>query len=116
MTVQPEDYMDKLVEYGIMKIFAICAVDETHQAWCEEDDFQVDKPPMIIEVCNKTNVYIFLEYVPNMSYLLSFQQSALGNPFFHVLKISSMKLSFLLLSWEKISFNLKFDLGALRLN
>lgn len=63
MTVQPEDYMDKLVEYGIMKIFAICAVDETHQAWCEEDDFQVDKPPMNIEVCNKTNVYIFLEYV-----------------------------------------------------
>lgn len=50
MTVQPKDYMDKLVEYGIMKIFAICAVDETHQAWSEEDDFQVVKPPMNIEV------------------------------------------------------------------
>lgn len=57
MTVRPEDYMDKLVEYGIMKIFAICAVDETHQAWCEEDDFQVVKPPMNIEVRN-TNKYL----------------------------------------------------------
>jgi transglutaminase 1 len=50
MVVQPEEYMDKLVEYGIMKIFAICAVDETNQAWSEEDDFQVVKPPLKIEV------------------------------------------------------------------
>lgn len=55
MTVQPSDYMDKLVEYGIMKIFGICAVDETHQVWCEEDDFQVVKPPMKIEVCTYVN-------------------------------------------------------------
>lgn len=40
MTVLPDEYMGKLVEYGIMKMFAICAVDETNQAWSEEDDFQ----------------------------------------------------------------------------
>ncbi|ODN01465.1 Hemocyte protein-glutamine gamma-glutamyltransferase [Orchesella cincta] len=50
MTVQPDDYMGKLVEYGIMKLFVICVVDETHQAWSDEDDFQVVKPPMKIEV------------------------------------------------------------------
>ncbi|XP_021954113.1 hemocyte protein-glutamine gamma-glutamyltransferase [Folsomia candida] len=50
MTVLPDEYMGKLVEYGIMKMFAICAVDETNQAWSEEDDFQVVKPPLNIKV------------------------------------------------------------------
>ena len=50
LTVTPDDYMDKLVEYGIMKIFAICHVDQTKQSWSEEDDFQVIKPVMNLEV------------------------------------------------------------------
>lgn len=60
MSVQPDDYMDKLVEYGIMKIFALCVVDETHQAWCEEDDFQVVKPPMNIEVRKSFSYFLYL--------------------------------------------------------
>jgi len=50
LTVGPDEYMEKLVEYGIMKIFAICAVKETNQSWCEEDDFQVTKPKLNIAV------------------------------------------------------------------
>lgn len=56
MTVQAKEYMDKLVEYGIMKIFAICLVDETHQAWSEEDDFEVRKPPLKMKVSEEVKV------------------------------------------------------------
>ena len=50
MTVKPEDYMIKLVEYGIMKITAVCSVESTNQSWFEEDDFQIIKPVLKIEV------------------------------------------------------------------
>jgi transglutaminase 1 len=50
MTVLPKEYMKKLVEYGIMKVSAICAVDETSQAWLAEDDFQIQKPCLNLEV------------------------------------------------------------------
>jgi len=50
MTVKAEDYMPKLVEYGIMKITAMCSVDSTDQSWFEEDDFHVIKPVLNIEV------------------------------------------------------------------
>lgn len=68
MTVQAEEYMDKLVEYEIIKIFAICAVDETNQAWSEEDDFQVSKPRLNIEVKGKTQATwaTILPYMKNI--------------------------------------------------
>jgi len=50
MTVKPGDYMPKLVEYGIMKITAVCVVDGTSQSWFAEDDFQVIKPILTVEV------------------------------------------------------------------
>lgn len=48
--VSVDDYLDKLVDYSMLKIYAISTVKETQQTWAEEDDFQVEKPPLIIEV------------------------------------------------------------------
>lgn len=48
--VTVDDYLDKLVDYSMLKIYAISTVKETQQTWAEEDDFQVEKPPLIIEV------------------------------------------------------------------
>ncbi|GBL83081.1 Hemocyte protein-glutamine gamma-glutamyltransferase [Araneus ventricosus] len=45
-----DDYFDKLVDYAMLKIYAISTVKETQQTWAEEDDFQVEKPPLKIEV------------------------------------------------------------------
>lgn len=50
MTVQAEDYLDKLVEYCILKLYAIATVEETRQTWADEDDFQVLKPSIEIQV------------------------------------------------------------------
>lgn len=62
MVVTADEYLHKLVEYCIMKIYAIATVKETHQTWAEEDDFQVTKPNIEITVCfNKhtQNLIIF---------------------------------------------------------
>lgn len=45
-----DDYLDKLVEYAMMKLYAIATVKETKQTWAEEDDFQVLKPPITVKV------------------------------------------------------------------
>lgn len=50
LAVSADDYMDKLVEYSMMKLCAICTVKETRQTWAQEDDFQVLKPTLDIEV------------------------------------------------------------------
>ena len=50
LSVTPQDYMKRLVEYGIMKASVICAVDETTQSWIAEDDFQIIKPCLKLEV------------------------------------------------------------------
>lgn len=56
MTVRPEEYLDKLVEYCIMKLYAIASVVETRQTWADEDDFQVLKPSIEIEVRYKDKI------------------------------------------------------------
>ncbi|XP_054712738.1 hemocyte protein-glutamine gamma-glutamyltransferase-like isoform X2 [Uloborus diversus] len=48
--VSVDDYLDKLVDYAMLKIYAISTVKETQQTWAEEDDFQVEKPPLKIEI------------------------------------------------------------------
>lgn len=48
MTVN--DYLDKLVEYCIMKLYCIATVKETRQTWADEDDFQVLKPTIDVKV------------------------------------------------------------------
>ena len=50
LTVTVDDYLDKLVEYGIMKLYAIASVEETRQTWADEDDFQVLKPSIDVKV------------------------------------------------------------------
>ncbi|XP_050294065.1 hemocyte protein-glutamine gamma-glutamyltransferase-like [Anthonomus grandis grandis] len=50
VTVQPEDYLDKLVEQGLIKIYALATVDETKQTWSEEDDFTMTLPTVTINL------------------------------------------------------------------
>lgn len=54
LKITPEEYIDKLVDHGIIKIYAIANVQETKQTWSEEDDFTLTKPTIEIqaeEVC-----------------------------------------------------------------
>ncbi|XP_044019930.1 hemocyte protein-glutamine gamma-glutamyltransferase-like isoform X1 [Aphidius gifuensis] len=51
--INVDDYLDELVEYSIMKINAIATVQETNQTWADEDDFQVIKPKIKIEIDNE---------------------------------------------------------------
>lgn len=46
--VNPDDYLDKLVDYSMMKIYAMATVKETQQTWSEEDDFAIEKPQLNI--------------------------------------------------------------------
>lgn len=50
MKVTADDYLDKLVEYCILKLYAVASVAETNQTWADEDDFQVLKPKIDIRV------------------------------------------------------------------
>lgn len=50
MSVKPDEYLEKMVEYCNMKIYAIATVLETNETWGEEDDFQVLKPNLDIKV------------------------------------------------------------------
>lgn len=51
ITVTADEYLDKLVDYSMMKIYAIATVQETQQTWAEEDDFMVQKPKLVLQVC-----------------------------------------------------------------
>jgi len=45
-----EDYRDKMVDFGHIKIYAMANVQETKQAWSEEDDFQLEKPKLDVQI------------------------------------------------------------------
>ena len=45
-----EEYLDKLVEYSIVKLDAIASVVETKQTWAVKDNFQFIKPKIDIKV------------------------------------------------------------------
>lgn len=47
--VGSDDYIDKLVDYSMMKIYAIATVKETQQTWSEEDDFMIEKPQLLVQ-------------------------------------------------------------------
>ncbi|XP_035205154.1 hemocyte protein-glutamine gamma-glutamyltransferase-like [Stegodyphus dumicola] len=55
--VSVDDYLDKLVDYAMLKIYAISTVKETQQTWAEEDDFQVEKPGLNIEIEGDIRIY-----------------------------------------------------------
>lgn len=50
LTVEPREYLDKLVDYAMVKIYVIANVQETRQTWSEEDDFTITKPKLNIQV------------------------------------------------------------------
>jgi len=50
LRVKPDEYLEKLVEYCNMKIYAIATILDTNETWGEEDDFQVLKPNLDIKV------------------------------------------------------------------
>jgi len=45
-----EDYRDKIVDYGMVKFYALASVQETKQCWSEEDDFQLEKPKLDVQI------------------------------------------------------------------
>jgi len=45
-----DDYRDKIVDYGMVKFYAMASVQETKQCWSEEDDFQLEKPKLDVQV------------------------------------------------------------------
>lgn len=48
-----DEYRDKIVDYGHIKIYAMASVQETKQSWSEEDDFQLEKPKLDVQVSNQ---------------------------------------------------------------
>ena len=50
-----DEYRDKIVDYGHIKIYAMASVQETKQAWSEEDDFQLEKPKLDLQVWRRNN-------------------------------------------------------------
>ncbi|KAK4880422.1 hypothetical protein RN001_008568 [Aquatica leii] len=50
LKVNLSEYMYKLVDHNLIKIYAIANVKETRQSWCEEDDFVLTKPELNIKV------------------------------------------------------------------
>ena len=52
MSVTAEEYLNKLVDHGLIKIYAITTVEETKQTWSEEDDFTLIKPEIVIQAAD----------------------------------------------------------------
>ncbi len=50
LTIYPEDYLGRMVDYCMMKIYALIRVKETNQTWSDEDDFVLEKPKLKVEV------------------------------------------------------------------
>lgn len=46
--VTPDEYISKMVDHGLFKIYAIASVKETKQTWSEEDDFSMILPKISI--------------------------------------------------------------------
>lgn len=57
MRVESHEYLDKLVDFSMIKIFIIANVKETRQAWSEEDDFSIEKPHLATEVDGDVKVW-----------------------------------------------------------
>ncbi|XP_050511341.1 hemocyte protein-glutamine gamma-glutamyltransferase [Diabrotica virgifera virgifera] len=88
LNVTADEYLDKLVEYCIMKIYAIASVSETNQTWADEDDFQVVRPNIDIKVphtiVNKKPTTVGLKFVNPL-------KKALTNGKFHISGASLLK-------------------------
>ncbi|XP_054283301.1 hemocyte protein-glutamine gamma-glutamyltransferase-like [Macrosteles quadrilineatus] len=47
---EPVEYVDKLVDHSLIKVLALGEIKESGIKWCEEDDFQMIKPKLTLEV------------------------------------------------------------------
>ncbi|XP_046746548.1 hemocyte protein-glutamine gamma-glutamyltransferase-like [Diprion similis] len=56
LPITADQYLDKLVEYCHLKLFAVITVVETNQTWVGEDDFRVIKPTITTEVVGESVV------------------------------------------------------------
>lgn len=54
--VTPTEYMDKIVDHSLIKIYAIANVKETRQCWSDEDDFVLQKPRMSVQARGSSRV------------------------------------------------------------
>ncbi|KAF5293126.1 hypothetical protein FQA39_LY13736 [Lamprigera yunnana] len=50
LKVNLAEYMNTLVDHSLIKIFALAKIKETKQSWCEEDDFVLTKPKILIKM------------------------------------------------------------------
>lgn len=56
MEVAPTDYLNKLVDHSLIKIYSLANVEETKQTWSEEDDFVMIFPEVTISVAGVCKV------------------------------------------------------------
>ena len=54
--MDPTEYMDQLVDYCHVKLYAVIRVKETHQFWSQEDDFSLVKPKLQVQVLSQLSV------------------------------------------------------------
>lgn len=48
--ISQNEYLEKLVDQSLIKIYALATVKETKQTWSEEDDFHLMKPRMSVQI------------------------------------------------------------------
>lgn len=60
--INPQDYQDKLVDYSMVKVYAIGTVKETQQVWSEEDDFTFEKPNLLLNVRGDSEIHVGREF------------------------------------------------------
>jgi len=48
--IKPSEYMDKMSSHSLIRITAVANVQGTEQLWSQDDDFAVQKPPLVVEV------------------------------------------------------------------
>ena len=56
MTVHPDEYMELLVDYCMVKFHVMITVVETNQTWSDEDDFILEKPKLGISIPDNLSV------------------------------------------------------------
>ncbi|KAJ3662928.1 hypothetical protein Zmor_007242 [Zophobas morio] len=84
MTVKADEYLDKLVEYCNLKLYAIASVTETRQTWTDEDDFEVLRPKIDIRIPPEITVArpttITLRFVNPLKKILTNCKFSLSGP------------------------------------
>uniref|UniRef100_A0A646QJF9 protein-glutamine gamma-glutamyltransferase n=1 Tax=Hemiscolopendra marginata TaxID=943146 RepID=A0A646QJF9_9MYRI len=54
--IRGNEYLDKLADFSMIKIYAMATVRETRQTWAEEDDFSITKPSINLQILGTPKV------------------------------------------------------------